>query len=279
MRIDSHHHLWHYSSEDYPWIDSGKLAIRQDYLIPELDVALSGTGVERTVVVQARQKVVETEWLLELAANHSVIAGVVGWLPLSDSAIGDYLQRYAENRNLAGVRHVVHDEPDDGFILRDDFNRGVARLCEFDLTYDILIFAKHLKNTIRFVDQHPHQVFVLDHIAKPAIAKAQFDAAWEQDIRELAKRPNVSCKFSGVVTEVRDPEWDVQLVKPYWDVALESFGSDRLMFGSDWPVCLLRSEYAKWVATVETLASELSESEQESFWSGNAIRAYGLKNA
>jgi L-fuconolactonase len=186
------------------------------------------------------------------------------------------MNQFAGNDLLKGVRHVVQDEPDPNFLLRADFNRGVSRLLDYGWVYDILIFAKQLPATIQFVDLHPRQPFVLDHIAKPTIAVGKFDRQWATDLRELAQRPNVLCKFSGVATEVRDTEWSIDTVRPYWDAMLESFGVERIMFGSDWPVCLLRTEYGRWVDCVKTLSAELSTAEQRLFWHDNAVKAYQL---
>lgn len=204
------------------------------------------------------------------------MAGVVGWVPLVSDRVDEHLEPLHQHELLRGVRHVVHDEPDDRFLLREDFNRGVARLLGYGLTYDILIFAKHLSATIEFVDRHPHQTFIVDHIAKPTIKRTAFDQQWAEGIKQLAKRDNVWCKFSGVVTEVRDESWSIEMIQPYWETALEAFTANRLMFGSDWPVCLLRSSYERWCGVVEELAGKLSQEEQLKFWSSNAIEAYGL---
>lgn len=277
MRLDSHHHFWNFSPLEYPWIDDAKSSLKQDFGPAELMSVVKPAGIERVVAVQARQTPAETEWLLGLAEQHDLVAGVVGWFPLMrELELSQTLERFGRHRKLVGVRHVVQDEPDDGFILGEAFNRGVARLKDFDLVYDILIFAKQLKPTIEFVDRHPAQRFVLDHIAKPTIARGRFDRAWEIEIRELAKRENVVCKFSALTTEVTDAEWDVPLLRPYWDVVVEAFGPKRLMFGSDWPVCLLRTEYARWVAAVEELSAGLSEDERRSFWGTTALQTYQL---
>jgi L-fuconolactonase len=228
------------------------------------------------ISVQARQSLAETEFLLQHAKAHPWIRGVVGWVPLADPTVGSILERWEQQPLLKSVRHVVQDEPDDRFLDHEAFNAGIRALRQFDLAYDILIFGRQLPMTLRFVDRHPEQRFVLDHIAKPVIATAKWDSEWEKGFRELAKRPNVMCKFSALVTEVRDPAWDIALLSPYWDVALDAFGPDRLMFGSDWPVCILRSSYADWVAAVSVYASELSPDEQAKFWGGNAARAYKL---
>jgi L-fuconolactonase len=190
-----------------------------------------------------------------------------------------FLEEFGSHPKLVGVRHVVHDELDDDFILRPDFGQGVRRLLRYDLAYDILIFEKHLPQTITFVDRHPSQSFVVDHIAKPRIHGEAFDAEWAAGIRELAKRPHVSCKMSGMVTEVRDDAWDTTHLRPYFDTVLEAFGAERVMFGSDWPVCLLRTEYPGWVRAVAELATRLSSDEQAALWGGTAQRVYQLDQA
>jgi L-fuconolactonase len=276
MRIDSHHHFWNYSAEEYGWIGPEMKVLQRDFGPEDLAAAADPVSISGVVSVQARQTIGETEWLLAIAEKNRLVRGVVGWLPLMDEGVQEQLEEWSHQRLLKGLRHVVHDEPDDRFILGAEFNRGVAQLANYGFVYDILIFAKHLPATIEFVDRHPHQNFVLDHIAKPTIKAEQFDQTWKANFIELAKRENVSCKFSGVVTEVRDEGWTRELLKPYWDTAWEAFGSRRLMFGSDWPVCLLRSSYADWVGTVESFAAPLSDSEKRAFWSDNAIRIYGL---
>ncbi|MFO0940257.1 MAG: amidohydrolase family protein [Pirellulales bacterium] len=274
--IDAHHHLWKYSPSEYAWMD-GKPVLQSDQLIPQLSKIAVENGVNGFVTVQARQSIEETAWLLDLAKQTKLIRAVVGWVPLCDSEkLSECIDRFNADKMLKGVRHVVQDEPDDSFILGREFNRGIAALAGTGWTYDILIYGKHLTNTVAFVDIHPNQPFVLDHIAKPTIDGQNFDHQWAAGIRELAKRSNVTCKFSGVATEVRDASWSVQKIRPYWDVALEAFGAERLMYGSDWPVCLLRTSYSDWKAAVAQLASELSTSEQQAFWSGNPIRAYSM---
>ena len=222
MLIDSHHHLWTYSADQYGWIDEEKSVLKRDFLGPELQEVAEGSGVDGFVSVQARQIVPETDALLEIASAQPLIKGVVGWVPLADPAVGEVLDAYRDNSMLKGVRHVVQDEPDDQFILGNEFNRGVAMLEGRDLVYDVLIFAKQLPPSIEFVDAHPNIPMVLDHIAKPTIRDSAFDEFWEKHFRELAKRPNLTCKFSGVVTEVRDDEWTIDTIRRYWDVALEA---------------------------------------------------------
>jgi L-fuconolactonase len=250
--------------------------LKRDFLPAILAAEINQAGIDGVVSVQARQTVEETAWLLAMAAEHEFIRGVVGWVPLAAADLESVLEPLAESPWLKALRHVVQDEPDDVFILGAAFNRGVAQLKQFGLVYDILIFAKQLANAIRFVDQHPEQPFVLDHIAKPTIRAAEFDQPWDAAVRELARRDNVVCKFSGVVTEVRDADWSPDLIRPYWEAALEAFGPKRLMFGSDWPVCLLRSGYGQWVSTVRQLIATLSPAEQTDIMGANACRVYGL---
>ncbi|HEX5791315.1 MAG TPA: amidohydrolase family protein [Luteolibacter sp.] len=275
-RIDSHHHLWAINDSDYVWMTDAHQVIRRNFLLPEMQAAFAAGGIDGSVVVQARQMLEETHWLLELAERSPQIRGVVGWVPLCEQAGEPHLERFAAYQALKGVRHVVHDEPDDDFILRADFNEGVSRLKTYGLLYDILIFWKHLPQTIRFVDRHPEQAFVVDHIAKPRIAKAGFDQEWAAGIRELAKRPQVSIKVSGMLTEVRDAQWDLKLLQPYFDTVFEAFGPERVMYGSDWPVLLLREPYDVWARTAEQLSAVLSDDEKAAFWGGNAARIYGL---
>ena len=275
-RIDSHHHFWKYSVEQYPWIADSMAVLRRDFLHEHLLAETRSTHIDGVVSVQARQSIDETTWLLSLAAQHDWILGVVGWLPLASPDVQQTMARFHNEKKLRALRHVVQDEKDDGFLARPEFNRGVQAMKEFGWTYDLLIYGRQLPFAIPFVDQHPEQIFVLDHIAKPTIQSSSHDKSWDRDLKELAKRPNVFCKFSGVVTEVRDEQWSLTQIQPYWDTALGAFGSERLMFGTDWPVCLLKSSYADWVAAVSMLASKLSDREQANFWSANAVRVYRL---
>lgn len=275
-RIDSHHHLWAINDTDYVWMSEAHEVIRRDFLISEMRTAFATGGIDGSVVVQARQMIKETQWLLGLADESPQIRGVVGWVSLMEKAGELHLERFATHPKLKGVRHVVHDEPDDDFILRPDFNAGISRLKTYGLIYDILIFGKHLPQTLRFVDQHPQQEFVVDHIAKPQIVKGAFDQAWADGIRELGKRDHVSCKISGMLTEVRDANWDLDLLQPYFDTVFEAFGPRRVMYGSDWPVCLLREPYHVWARTAGQLANALSVDEKTAFWGGNASRIYQL---
>ena len=276
MLIDSHHHLWKYSATEYGWISDEMSVLKQDFLGQQLGEIAEQSGVDGFVSVQARQTTEETDDLLRIAESQPLIKGVVGWVPLAEDSVADTLDKYSDHSILKGVRHVVQDEPDDRFIMGEAFNRGVEKLKGRGLVYDVLIFAKQLPASIEFVDKHSDLPMVLDHIAKPTIQDTEFDAFWEKNFREIAKRENLTCKFSGVVTEVRGESWSIDTIKRYWDVALESFTPGRLMFGSDWPVCLLMTEHKRWVDTVRELASGLTESEQADLFSGTANRAYNL---
>jgi L-fuconolactonase len=273
--IDAHHHLWKYAAEDYPWMGDGMETIRRDFLVGELSAVLSESGIDGTIAVQALQSVRETEWLLGLAGPSELIRGVVGWVPLVDPKAGKVLEQLGEHKKLRGVRHVLHDEADDFYMLREDFNLGIGLLKEFRLRYDILIFERHLPQTIEFVDRHPNQIFVVDHVAKPRI-KDRLVSPWQTNIGELARRENVYCKLSGMVTEADWETWTRADLQPYVDTALESFGPSRIMFGSDWPVVLVAGSYKLWVDTVRGMIASLSTDEQERIMGGTAKEAYGL---
>ncbi len=277
MKIDSHHHLWAINDTDYVWMSEEHAAIRRDFLSADLEAVLDDSGIDGSVAVQARQMVGETEFLLAIADATPRIKAVVGWVPLGENGGEPWLEKFSAHPKLRGVRHVVHDEPDDDFILRPDFNAGIRNLAKYRLLYDILIFWKHLPQTIEFVDMHPDQPFVVDHIAKPRIAAGNFDSEWAEGIRELAKREHVSCKVSGMLTEVRGETWDLDLLRPYFETVYEAFGPQRVMFGSDWPVCLLRSSHAGWTGICRNLTEPLAPAEQSAFWGGNAARIYGFQ--
>jgi len=275
MKIDSHHHFWNYDPIEYGWIDDAMKVIRRDFLPEHLRAEIASIGVDGVISVQARQNLVETQWLLDFAAQHDFIKGVVGWVDLVSPQVDAELERFAAKPKLRSVRHVIQGEPDDNFILREDFNRGIRALKGFNLAYDILIFERHLPQTIKFVDAHPEQVFVLDHIAKPRIKDNLFEP-WNKNLRELAKRPNVYCKVSGMVTEADFATWTEPQVRRFFDKTLEAFGPQRLMFGSDWPVCLVACGFARWHQLVSNWISELSPTEQARILGGTAVEAYKL---
>lgn len=276
-KIDAHHHFWRYSAEEYDWIDDSMSGLRRDFLPGDLEQELRGTGVDGVVSVQARQTLEETRWLLALASEHDFIEGVVGWVPLVDPDLPDVLGPLIQDTKLKGIRHVVQGEPDDRYILRDDFNAGIGLLKEWNLVYDILVFERHLPHVIEFVRRHPHQVFVLDHIAKPRIRDGVL-SPWRERIRKLAEFPNVYCKLSGMVTEADFKTWSQQDLQPYFDTVLNAFGPSRLLFGSDWPVCLAATSYQAWLSTVSHLIAKLTADEQCSILGGNASRVYRLND-
>ena len=265
MVIDSHRHFWHYTDAEFGWIADD--CLRRDFL------PMDCGGMDSCVAVEARQCVEETNWLLDLADKHDFIKGVVGWLPIVADDFAETLESFfaaknAEDAKLVGLRHVVQDEPDDGFILRPDFVRGVRTLLAKGLAYDILVFERHLPNVLKFVDALPDDSrLVLDHFGKP-----RDFASWKRLVGELAKRGNVHCKLSGLVTEIgvaADP-------RPYLETALEAFGPARLMFGSDWPVITAHMEYAEWRGVVDSFAARLSQGEHDALMGGNARRFYKL---
>ena len=279
MRIDSHHHFWNYSPEAYPWIGADMSVLKRDFAPADLKPLLEEASIGGVISVQARTEEAENDFLLQSAAEHDWILGVVGWLDLSAPDAAEKVARFAERPKAVGLREVLQGMTDREYCLRDEFNRGLSTLHDFGLTYDLLIYADQLKAAAGCVDKHPAQTFVLDHIAKPAIGgPAGVDPAWSAGINELAKRENVFCKLSGMITEVIPAleDWDPDLLGPWFDVVLDAFGPDRILFGSDWPVCLLRGEYADWVQCVEFWISRLSPEEQSAIFGGNAKRAYGL---
>jgi len=274
MRVDAHQHFWRFTCQEFGWIDDGMAAIRRDFLPDDLVPLMRDSGVDATIAVQARQSLAETEWLLDLADEDDWIAGVVGWVDLTDPAIEEVLQRLALNPRLKGVRHVLQAEPDE-YMTREDFNTGVAKLCQYSLTYDLLVLERQLPAAIAFVDRHPQQPIVLDHLAKPLIAAQELEP-WRANIRELARRPHVSCKLSGMVTEADFAHWTIDQLRPYVETVLEAFGPDRVLFGSDWPVCTVASSYALWVDTLQQLIAELSKDERAGIFGGNAVNIYRL---
>lgn len=275
MRIDAHQHFWTYTHAEYAWIDASKSAIRRNFMPCDLAPVLANHRLDGCITVQARQSLAETSWLLELADQHEMIKGVVGWVPLADAQVGAILDSFGPYPRLKGVRHVVQAEPA-GFLESADFNAGLREVTSRGLAYDLLITAGQLKEAIAFVDRHPQQRFILDHIAKPVVAGPPPES-WRRQICELARRPNTACKFSGVVTEVvPGVAWTDELLRPYFETVVEAFGPQRLMFGSDWPVCLVAANYADWFKFVETCIASLTISERIAIMGGAAARAYGL---
>ena len=275
MRIDAHQHFWIYNANEYGWIDDSMRALRRDFLPVDLKPELEKNGFHGSVVVQARQTLEETRWLLELAESESTIFGVVGWVDLCSHQARSQLEAFAGNPKLVGIRHIVQSEPDDRFLLREDFLRGVSMLEDFNLAYDILIYTKHLPVAAEFVKRFPRQRFVLDHMAKPPIASGEIQA-WADGMRALAAFPNVFCKLSGLVTEADWHDWREEQIIPYLDVAFESFGPGRLMIGSDWPVCLVAASYQRVMDVVKTYLERYSSEIQDAVLGGNAERFWRL---
>lgn len=275
MRIDSHQHFWRYDEAQYPWIAQGS-PLHRDWLPSDLDALQAPLGLDGSIAVQARQSLTETEWLLQLADQHPRILAVVGWVDLRSADVEQQLATFSGDRKFRGVRHVVQDEPDDEFMLGAEFQRGISKLRQFDLAYDILIYPRQMRSAIELVNRFPEQTFVLDHLAKPEI-KAGRLAPWSELLRELAQAPNVHCKVSGMVTEADHSSWQNDDFTPYLDVAFDAFGPSRLMWGSDWPVCLLAAQYTETLQLVERYADQLSGPERAAVFGGNAAAVYRLK--
>jgi L-fuconolactonase len=300
LRIDAHQHFWHYNAHEYDWIAdtvndppaSSMQPIARDFLPQDLVPLLNASGISKSIAVQARQSLEETHWLLSLAAKNPSISGVVGWAPIAAPDFPQTLATLLLDTKLVGLRHVVQGEPDPYFLRSEAFNAGIAELANASsasrppLAYDLLVLPHQLEETVRFVDRHPHQSFILDHCAKPPIAAASAAVSphaaeavlqpWLAQFRALARRPNVACKLSGLVTEAAWQHWTSSDLDPIWDAALEAFGPQRLLFGSDWPVATLAVSYDRWVAQVEAWLVPLSADEQTAIWSGNATRLYNL---
>jgi L-fuconolactonase len=275
MHIDSHQHFWTYNPTEFGWIDDSMAILRRDFLPEHLMPELKNTGFQGSVAVQTRQTLEETRWLLELAERSPWILGVVGWVDLRSPDIRSQLKDLSQNPRLVGIRHIVQSEPDDRFLLQADFLRGISVLEEFDLAYDILIYTKHLPVAAEFVERFPRQRFVLDHLAKPPIKSGNIDS-WAQGILRLATFPNVFCKLSGLVTEADWQYWKSEQIVPFLDVAFTSFGPDRLMIGSDWPVCLVAASYARALEVVKGYLLEKSPECQDRVLGGNAQRFWRL---
>ncbi len=278
MRIDAHQHFWKYSAAEYPWIGVGMERLARDYLPGDLAPNLTAAGLDGSVAVQARQSLDETRWLLDLADAHPLIKGVVGWVDLRSDHIAQELAEFADRPKLVGVRHVVQDEPDPRFLLDEAFVRGLRQLAPRGLTYDLLLYPHQLPAAAELAGLMPEQPFVLDHLAKPQVKHGLPSGMdpWQTDIRALARHAHVTCKLSGLVTEAVWNGWQRSDFTPYLEVALEAFGPARLMFGSDWPVCLLAGEYADVAGIVTDFLSRLSAAEQQNILGGTAASFYGL---
>lgn len=276
MHIDAHQHFWIYNPAEYEWIDESMALLRRDFLPEDLRPELQNSRFQGSIAVQARQTIEETRWLLELAERSSTILGVIGWVDLCSPECRSQLETFSKNSKLVGIRHIVQSEPDDRFLMRGNFLESIALLEEFDLTYDLLIYRRHLPVAAEFVERFPRHRFVLDHLAKPPIKSGEIES-WAAGIRRLAGFPNVLCKLSGLVTEADWHHWEERDITPYLDVAFETFGASRLMIGSDWPVCLVASSYSRALDVVTNYLHDHPAETRDAVLGGNARRFWRLK--
>lgn len=277
--LDTHHHLWSYNADDYPWIPADT-PLAQNHLLVELEEATSLAGVTGTIAVQARQTTEESASLLKIAHQSDLIRGVVGWIPLVSENVDEDLELFSDNPKFVGIRHVLQDEPD-AYFLRDDFHRGLSKLPAHDLRYDILLYQHQIPVATKLVDRQPELGMIIDHIAKPKAQKGRVEHEWRSGMKELAKRENIlGVKFSGLATEFpKEDEIDPDTIRAYFEETLEIFGVERVMFGTDWPVCLLRLDsYKQWADTVIILTSSLSGDEKDLILEKNGKTAYQLKS-
>jgi len=274
-RIDAHQHFWSFVPEHYSWIGADMNPLRRDFTPSDLEPELARTGIDGTIAVEARGHLDETNHLLAIAALSPFVRGVVGWLPLTEPHVQALVEQYAAQPKLKGLRHWLGAADDVDSMSSEALHQGVSLLTTAGLSYDLMIWPPQLGAVARFVDRHPHQVFILDHFAKPYIKARQLDP-WRQELLELARRPNVFCKLSGLTTEADHERWSIDDLRPYFDTALDAFGPKRLLFGSDWPVCTLATSYARWVETVTQLVSRLSPDESGAILGGTASEAYSL---
>ena len=276
MIIDSHQHFWNYEPEKHSWIDDEMSVIRRDFLSDDLQKVFDENGVDACVAVQADQTTEETDFLISLAENNNFIKGVVGWVDLRSESIEEDLLKYKKYDVVKGFRHVVQEEQDHNFMLRPEFLNGIELLGKYNLCYDILIFPHQLVAALELVNKFPNQKFVIDHIAKPYIKDGFFEG-WAVMMREIAKNQKVYCKISGMITEADYKTWTPEQVHPYMKLVLESFGAGRVMYGSDWPVCLVAGNYSIVKALVTDFISDLSQEQQNAIMGGNAAKFYNLK--
>jgi L-fuconolactonase len=274
-RIEAHQHFWRYSPQTHGWIEDHMAVLKRDFLPADLEPLLLSHGYTGCVAVQAQQTVEETVWLLDLADQHPFIKGVVGWVDLRSPDVGGELARLAPRKKLKGIRHIVQGEPDDRFMLGAEFQRGIAALAAHGLSYDILVYPRQLPAAIELATRFPQQAFVLDHIAKPEM-KAGLREPWAGHLGLLAAHQNVSCKLSGLVTEANWARWKPEDIVPYLDVVSEAFGPERLMIGSDWPVCTLAADYGRTMDLVESYLARLPAGAAEAVLGDNASRFYRL---
>ena len=275
MVIDSHQHFWKYEPVKHSWIDDDMSVIRRDFSPSDLAKVYQENSIDGCVAVQADQTLEETDFLIDLASINNFIKGIVGWVDLRAENIENVLEKYSTDKIVKGFRHVVQGEADHNFLLRPNFYRGISLLEKHNFTYDILVFPHQLGSVLEFVKKFPHQKFVIDHIAKPYIKDGYFEG-WATMMTAIGKHENVSCKMSGMVTEADFNIWTPEQIHPYMDTVLEAFGSKRILFGSDWPVCLVAGNYSKIKKLTTDFISQLSKIEQNSIMGNNAIEFYNL---
>ncbi len=272
MHLDAHQHFWRYDPIQYPWIPADSV-LAQDWLPGNLAYVQTPFKLDGSIAVQARQLLAESDWLLGLADADDRVKGVVGWVDLQSERVDEDLARLSRHPKFVGVRHVVQDEPDDRFLLRPEFLRGVSRLKEFGLTYDILVYPKQLPAAMEFVTHFPEQPFVLDHIAKPHIRDGIL-SPWDAQIRQLAAFPNVLCKLSGMVTEADHLHWKRDDFRRFLDIVVDAFGTQRIMWGSDWPVCLLAGRYEEVYRLIDDFTAGWSPVDRQFLFGGNCASFY-----
>ena len=273
MRVDSHQHFWNYSAEEYDWIDDSMAIIRRDFLPPDLKIEFDKHQLNASVAVQARCTLEETRWLLDFADKYDHVAGVVGWIDLKADDLEEQLKEFEGNKKLCGFREILQgQEPE--FMLDPKFIRGVKLLAHKGFSYDILVFPRHLKAVKELLKQLPEMRLVIDHIAKPLIGEGQIDE-WTKDLTEIAQHKHVFCKLSGMVTETK-PGWEEEDFKPYMEVVLNAFGEDRVMYGSDWPVCLLNGSYEEVYNIAQNFVNNYSASAEAKVFGQNASSFYNL---
>ena len=274
MIIDAHQHFWKYDPVRDNWIEDSMEVLREDFLPKDLKPILDANGVAGCIAVQADQSEKETEFLLKCAQENPFLKGVVGWVDLMAGNVEERLANYSRNEYFKGVRHIVQAEKDD-FLLNKDFQNGVGKLSQYGLSYDLLIYPRQFPATLEMVEKFPNQIFVLDHIAKPSVSE-KLDAEWVKNILLLSKHENVFCKISGMVTETKNFEWVKSDFTPYLASVVSAFGTDRLLYGSDWPVCLLAADYKEVLGIIVDYFQNFSTLEKSKIFALNAIKAYNL---
>lgn len=274
--IDAHQHFWDLTHFDYPWMSGPELApLRRDYLPADLEPLLGPAGVDRSVFVQARHDVEESRWVLGLSERHSFLAGVVGWVDLASDACEEQLAELRRHPAFVGIRHITHDEPDDDWIVREEVLRGLKLLERHGVPFDLLFRPRHLRHVPTLARRLPDLPMVIDHLAKPAIRERRMDG-WREELEAAARFPNIHCKLSGMVTEADWEAWTPADLAPYVRVALEAFGPERLMFGSDWPVSNLCGSYGQVVDALREALGDVGDEARARIFGGTAERFYGL---